>query len=666
MHNFSIPITEPIIVFTLVLLIVLLTPVLLRKTIVPSIVGLIVIGIIIGPHATNLVANNDTIDLFSHVGLLYIMFLAGLEIEITSFLKNRSKSILFGILTFLLPFLFGYFGGLHLLNLQPISAVMIGIMLASNTLIAFPSIGRLGITKTTAINVAVSGTVIADTIVLIILAFVSSHLQNTEGTNMVWTFLITFTVFLFTMFYLLPKLCRWFFKNITSDGNLQFLFTLSVLFASSFLAEMAGAEPIIGAFFAGLSLNRLIPATSTLMNRIDFVGNALFIPFFLISVGMMVDLQILATGYLPALYAALLITLGLGSKWLAAFATKLVFKLTNNETNTIFALTSARTAATLAVAMVGKNYGVINEDVFNSIILLILATSLFSSFFTEKAGILLAKEEKYKTPDAERTDSVSVLVPIANPKNIEKLTELATLITDKSLNEPIYPLSIVKDTKNARKRILANQPIIDDVQKQAAANGAHSHKITRVDVNIPTAIARVSKELDITDIIMGWTGRTREVEKLFSNMLEAVLRNTTNTVIVSHLPRPIQLTKKVVVYVASNADIEPGFRHWGKILKRLSSELSAPIVFHILSEARIRMERSIKREFNLPSYKIIEHSEWPDFRKEDADSISNLTILVNARLRTVSFNRAFHRLTYQMPETFKNVNILNIYTQQFN
>lgn len=665
MHGFSLPIQEPILVFTLVLFIVLLTPVILRKTIIPSIVGLIVMGIIIGPFAANIVDKNDTINLFSEVGLLYIMFLAGLEIEITSFLKNRNKSIVFGMLSFSLPFLFGYYTGVHLLSLSFVPSVLVGIMLASNTLIAFPLAGKLGITKSPAVNIAISGTVIADTIVLIILAFVSSHLQTSGEGAGIWVFMASFATFLFFMFYILPKICRWFFKNITSDGTLQFLFTLTVLFVSSIGAEMAGAEPIIGAFFAGLSLNRLIPHSSTLMNRIDFVGNTLFIPFFLLSVGMLVDFNILFSGYMPVLYAAIFVTIGILSKWMAAFFTKVIFKQTKAEMNTAFALTTARTAATLAIAMVGLNYKLINDDFFNSIILLILITSLFSSFFTEKAGKKLAKEEKFKIPEAEKNDQISVLVPIANPRNIEKLTELATLITDKSLNEPIYPLSIVKDNKNARQRILANQPIIENVQKHAAANGAHAHKITRVDVNIPTAIARVSKELDITDIIMGWSGRNKEIEKVFSNMLEAVLRNTSNTVIVSHLPKPIELANQITVYVASNAQIESGFRHWGKLLSRLSNQLSAPVEFHVLANARNTLERSFENEFNLSQYSIIEHEQWPDFNHITHD-MEDLTVFINARLRTISFNRTFHRLTYQMPESYKHSNILNIYTQQYN
>lgn len=665
MHEFSFPIEEPIVVFTLILFIILLIPIILRKSIVPSIVGLILIGIIIGPYATNIVANNDTINLFSHVGLLYIMFLAGLEIEITSFLKNRSKSIVFGLLTFSVPFIAGYYAGTQIFSLQVIPSLLIGILLASNTLIAFPLASRLGITKTPSVNIAISGTVIADTIVLIILAFISSHLQNAEGNSMIWMFLGSFAFFVFMMFYVLPKLCRWFFKNVTSDGNLQYLFTLSVLFASSLGAEMAGAEPIIGAFFAGLSLNRLIPSSSTLMNRIDFVGNTLFIPFFLISVGMLVDLNILLSGYMPLVYAGILIAVGISSKWMAAFFTKLIFKQTKAEMNTTFALTTARTAATLAIALVGLNYQVISEDFFNSVILLILTTSLFSSFFTEKAGRSLAKEEKFKIPVSEKSDLISVLVPISNPLNIEKLTELATLITDKTLNEPIYPLSIVKDTKNARQRILANQPIIENVQKHAAANGAHAHKITRVDVNIPTAIARVSKELDITDIIMGWSGRNREIEKVFSNMLEAVLRNTANTVIVCHLPKPIQLADKIVVYVAPNAQIEPGFKHWGKLISRLSSQLSAPVVFNVLSSSRNTLEKSFAHDFKIPTYRIVEHVQWPNFNAAKPKNNEHLTVFINARLRTISFNRSFHRLTYQMPDSFKETNMLNIYTQQF-
>ncbi len=661
MHDFKLPLEEPVLIFAIVLFIALLVSVLLRKTVIPNIVGIILIGVIIGPQATNLIADNDTIKLFSHVGLLYIMFLAGLELDISTFLENKTKSIVFGVLTFLLPFVTGYYTGIYLLSLDPIIALLIGIMLASNTLVAFPLTGRLGISKTKAIGISVSGTVIADSIVLIILAFTTSGLLN-ENPNGQWFFLLRFTLFSILILYIMPKISRWFFKNITADGYLQFLFTLSILFIAAFAAEFSGAEPIIGAFFAGLALNKIIPGSSTLMNRLDFIGNALFIPFFLLSVGMLFDPEILFTGPKPLLVALLLFFMAIASKYGAALFTKFIFKLTYVEMNTIFALTTARAAATLAIAIIGVEYNLIDDDLFNAIIVLIIFTSLVSSFFTDKAGKKLAKTRHIEPKETKKLRNLNILVPVANPRNIEALVDLSMLMVDNQLNENIYPLSIIKDSKHTKTQIKANKPIIENIEKQAASAGHHIHSITRVDVNIPTAISRVAKELNITDIIIGWSGRNREIEKLFSNMLEVVLRNTANTVIVSHLPKPIQLTNQITVYIPANAELEIGFRHLLRIINRLSKQLSAPLVFNTLSSSRPDQEKVLNKILKGSTYKIIEHDQWPEFTKIRQNTEQDLTIFINSRLRTVSFSRKFYRLTYQMPEELKPGNVLNVYT----
>ncbi|MFO7573867.1 MAG: cation:proton antiporter, partial [Bacteroidales bacterium] len=393
MRLFLVPVSDPVLIFTIIMFIVLLVPVLLRKTGIPAIVGLMIAGIIVGPNGISLIADSDVVELFGKVGLLYILFLAGLEIDYSEFRKNRNKSIFFGLFTFLLPFGSGYLAATLILSLSPVQGLLIGLFLASNTLIAFPAISKMGITRTPAVSIAIGGTLITDTLVLIVLTIISVLFAGAGTGTIPYMLIATLTLFILVIIFVVPWISGWFFRTVTNDGDLQFLYTLTILFALSYTAEMAGAEPIIGAFFAGLTLNRLIPANSALMNRIAFVGNTLFIPVFLISVGMLVNLRVLFTDFSIELFALILITTALASKWLAAWLTRLVFRQNSFEMNLIFGLTSARAAATLAVALIGMSYGIIDGVMFNAVIILIVVSSLFSSWFTEKAGRNFARNE---------------------------------------------------------------------------------------------------------------------------------------------------------------------------------------------------------------------------------------------------------------------------------
>ncbi|MEE4215339.1 MAG: cation:proton antiporter [Bacteroidales bacterium] len=664
MHPFSLPLTEPVVIFMVVLLIVLLVPLALRRTNTPSIIGLIIVGIIMGPHALNVIADNDTIELFSTVGLLYIMFLAGLEIEFSEFRKNSFRSVFFGLTSFVFPFFLGYFTGIYILSLNIIPSLLIGILLSSNTLIAYPSANKLGISRSPAVITAVSGTVIADTLVLMLLAFATAMLKEGDKNNFLVTFFISFGLFTAVMFILLPKLSQWFFRYMSFDGQLQFIYMLCILFASAYIAELAGAEPIIGAFFAGLAVNRLIPASSTLMNRIDFVGNTLFIPFFLISVGMLFDLKILFSGFLPIIYALLLTVLALGGKWLAAWLTKVLFRQTKAEMNTVFGLTAARTAATLAVVMVGYEYGVLDRDIFNAVILLILITSLVSSYITEKSGRQLALEESRRIAEEDTSGPRRILVPIANPKNVEKLIDFAILLSHQKSQEPVYPLAIIRDGDNARRRIEYNKPVLEKLHEYASAAGVTLQTITRVDINIPLAIARVSKELNISEIIIGWSGRTNEISRIFGNMLEAVLRGTSNTVIVTHMPHPLNLTDRMLVYIPENAENEPGFLNWLILLEHLCKQLNCAVTFHILEDSGPVLVNQLNKYFKKHSIKIRKAENWSGMWSLSSPSEESMYVIINARTGTLSYTQKFYNLTYSLPEEIKNNNVLNIYPGQ--
>lgn len=352
--DFSLPLKNPVLLFSLILFIILFAPIVLNKLRIPHLIGLIIAGAIIGPNGLNLIARDMSIILFGTVGLQYIMFLAGLEIDLADFKKNSGKSLVFGLLTFLIPMALGTFAGLYVLHFSWATSILLASMFASHTLIAYPIISKLGVSKNRAVNITVGGTMITDTLALLVLAVIAG-MQTGEINQEFWIRLgVSVIVFGLVVMLLFPIIGRWFFKRF-DDNISQYIFVLAMVFLGCTLAELAGIEAIIGAFLAGLSLNRLIPHTSPLMNRIEFVGNALFIPFFLIGVGMLVDYKAFIKDWKTIEVAGIMTFVAILGKYLPALITQKIFGFSKDERRLIFGLSNAQAAATLAAVLVGFN-----------------------------------------------------------------------------------------------------------------------------------------------------------------------------------------------------------------------------------------------------------------------------------------------------------------------
>src|SRR6056297_3135586 len=397
----TIPLEEPVLIFALVLVIILVAPPLFQKLRMPEIIGLILAGVVVGPHGINLLSEDLEFSIFGTIGLLYLMFLAGLEIDLKDFRKNKEKSITFGLLTFSLPFTFTLVAAHFVLDFSWMASLLIGAMIATHTLVSYPIVSNLGISRNRVVNVGIGGTIITDTIALLILAVIAESTQG-EINLMFWLqFVLYFSVFVFIVNWVFPRISRWFFRNYDGQSSLEYVFVLTVVFISAVVAEFAHIEPIIGAFFAGLALNRLIPHNSPLMNRIMFIGHTLFIPFFLISVGMLVDLGILLESRSILLIIGVLLIVAVATKYLAAYVTQKVFRYTVPERNLLFGLSNARAASAIAIVIVGFNIGIVHETVVNATIILVLITCLISSIVTERAGKKIAYKQKQQPAEAE-------------------------------------------------------------------------------------------------------------------------------------------------------------------------------------------------------------------------------------------------------------------------
>jgi Kef-type K+ transport system membrane component KefB len=493
MDEFKLPLSNLILVFSVILFIILLSPVLLRKLRIPGIIGLIISGVIIGPFGFNIIAKSEAIELFSLIGLLYIMFIAGLELDLNDFKVNRNKSLVFGLFTFVIPLSLGFPICYYFLKYDLSASFLIASMFATHTLVAYPIVSKLGVSKNQAVAITVGGTILTDTAVLIILAVIMKSDEGTLNQAFWIRLIVSLSIFSVIMFMVIPRIAKWFFKTLESEKHSHYIFVLAVVFFAGFLAEVAGVEPIIGAFMAGLALNKLIPHSSALMNRIEFIGNSLFIPFFLISVGMLVNVNVILSGKTALIIAGTLTAVALIGKWLAAFATQLIFKFSKAQRQLIFGLSSAHAAATLAIILVGYKAQIIDENVLNGTIILILITCLVATFATERGSKKVLIEMSNETNDTtlkNRAFHEHILIPTESLENIEKIMEFSIFIKDKKSAQPLSILSIVSNNAEAEINILKTRNTLESYVKQGSASETKVNIITTIDHNIASGIAQ--------------------------------------------------------------------------------------------------------------------------------------------------------------------------------
>jgi Kef-type K+ transport system membrane component KefB len=664
LFDLHLPFKEPVFIFTIILLVLLLMPLLLKKVRIPGIVGLILAGVAIGPKGFGLIEMDSGMKLFGTIGLLYIMFLAGLEIDFRDFQKNRNKSLVFGFLTFSIPLSIGTISTLYILNFPFNSALLLASMYATHTLISYPIVSRLGVTKNEAVAVTVGGTIITDTAALLLLSLIKSSVGGADLSIVLLKMAISFAIFLIIVLFLFSKIARWFFKNIESEGTSQYVFTLLVVFSAGVMAELAGIEPIIGAFLAGLILNRLVPHSSALMNRINFVGNALFIPIFLISVGMRVDLHVLFADANSWKVAITILVVAYLTKWLAAYFTQKIFNYSVVERNIIFGLGSSHAAATLAIVLIGFDLHLFDDSVLNGTILMILVTCLVSTFITENAAKKLAFKELEKIgSDTEGVERI--LVPVANPANFEQLIDLAILIKNPNSNEPIYPLSVVNDDAEARKNILLNDKLFSKAIAHAAAAEVNIDVISRVDLNAAGGIVRSVKDLAISNIIMGWNGKPSAVDIFFGTILSHILKNCSQSIMVSKIMQPMNTFRKIVVIVPLNAELETGFTHWLKSLNRLITQLGAKLVFYTVGRNPDDFKKALANHKSLQRADFKHFTEWETLETlSKILSSDDLLFVVTAREHTLSFIKIMERIPRILSDGFTSVSFVILYPEQ--
>lgn len=664
LHEFQTPFQDSVLVFSVILFIILLAPVLLKRLRIPGIIGLIISGIIIGPYGFFLIEKNSAVDLFSTIGLLYIMFIAGLELDLGEFKKYRHKSLGFGFLTFIIPMSLGFPVCYYLLGYGFDTSLLTASMFATHTLIAYPIVSRLGIAKNEAVAVTVGGTILTDTAVLIILAIISGNHAG-GGSNGLWARLgISILVFLVIVVFVIPRVSAWFFKRLEDEKNSHFIFVLSVVFFCAFLAELSGLEPIIGAFAAGLALNSLIPHTSALMNRIEFVGSSLFIPFFLISVGMLIDVRVLTHGPQAMIVALSLTLVALCGKWLAARATAFIFKYTRAQGQLIFGLSSAHAAATLAVILVGYNLGIIDDNILNGTIVLILITCLIASFVTEEAGKKVVIQLDADEATTIRDNPQRILVPISNPDTMERLIDFAITIKEPKNFFPITGLTVVADDDKAQSKLIQARKMLEKAITHAASADQKIEITATIDQNVTSGIQRVAKETFITDIIMGWPAKTNLADIIFGKTFDSVVNQTTQHVFITRFALPLNVHNRLHIFCPHLAEMEPGFQHWIVRLLRVANQLSLRTTLYA-TEATYREFKACveQKKVNVE----IEFKPCYDLSKMATMGITftpnDVITLICARKGSISYTQLLDILPKKMVRQFRENSLIFVYPE---
>lgn len=665
-HEFELPLSNPVLVFALILLIILISPIALKRLNIPGIIVLIISGIIIGPFGFGLLEKSSAVDLFSTIGLLYIMFIAGLELDMNQFKANRNKSFLFGFFTFILPLIIGFPVCFYLLDYDFNASFLTASMFATHTLLTYPIVSRLKVSKNEAVAITVGGTILTDTAVLIILAVIMGNHEGTLNMAFWQQLIVSLTIFSAIIFLVVPRIAKWFFTKMENEKHSHYIFVLSVVFISAFMAELAGVEPIIGAFLAGLALNRLIPHSSALMNRIEFIGNSLFIPFFLISVGMLVDISVIFSGPTALIVAATLSVVAIFGKWLAAFFTQLVFRYSSAQRKVIFGLSSGHAAATLAVIIVGFNAGIIEENILNGTIILILVTSIVSTLATARAARKLAVESQENSvaevKNSNAYKSETILLPIANILNFDKLLEFAILIKDKASPNPISILSVVPNNEEAEINIALATEKLDDFIKQASAAETNVNIIAAIDHNVATGIAQKSKEIIADLIILGWPTQKGLMDKLIGKKMERIISANSKTSFVTYFSQPLATHKRIFMIVPPLAEKEKGFVFWIQKMDLLAKELSVPVVVNCNSETSSEMRRILKNLKTDAPYQYKNFSAWEDFLILGKDLMEDdITVLVSARKKSVSYQPILSAIPAKLEKYFFDKSRIIIY-----
>lgn len=665
------PITDPTLIFFVVLLIILFAPIIMGKLRIPHIIGMVLAGVLLGQYGLNILVRDDSFELFGKVGLYYIMFLAALEMDFEGMKKKRKHLVIFALLSFSIPFAVTYIASTYILGYQPISAIMLSCIMASNTLISYPIVSRYGLQSKPSVMLSVGETMIALFLALVVIAAVVS-VGGDGGGIMFWIwFVVKILAVCFFLAFAIPRLTRWFLRRY-SDAVMQFIFIMAILFMSAVLTDAAGLEGIFGAFLSGLILNRYIPHLSALMNRIEFIGNALFIPYFLIGVGMLINVRVLFNGGEIIPVVAAIVFFGTFGKAIAAYLSCYLCRLPLSSGHMMFGLTSAHAAGAIAVLMVGMKmeeaHGleIVDDNMLNGVIIMILVTCIISTFVTERSAQGITLRDKDMASEDTHNDDEKILIPMKYPEYAERLVNMAILMRNPKLNRGLVGLNVVYDDEKMAKNQEAGRLLLDRMTKVAAAADVKMETQVRVAANIANGIKHAFKEFHASEIIIGMHTHKEVSTKFWGQFHQSLYNGLNQQIMMVRLIQPINTIRRIQVAVPSRAQFEAGFYRWLERLARMADSLECRIQFHGRGDTLQLIRQYINNRHPEARADYSEMDHWvglPKLAGTIADD--HLFVVVAARKGTVSYKNALERLPEEITKFFTGKNIIILFPDQY-
>ena len=665
------PITDPTLIFFVVLLMILLSPIIMGRLRIPHIIGMVLAGVLVGKYGLNILGRDASFELFGRVGLYYIMFLAGLEMDMEGLKKNRNRVIIFGMLTFLVPFAMTYFMGVSLLGYIPLASLLLAAIMASNTLIAYPIVGRYGLTRHTSSTLSVGSSMMALFMALIVMASIVNSFHGNGGILFWLLFILKFVAYCVGLIMVIPRVTRWFLRRY-SDAVMQFIFILAVVFLSAALSDAVGLEGIFGAFMSGLILNRFVPKVSPLMNRIEFTGNALFIPYFLIGVGMLINVRLLFAGSKILWVVFCIVFFGTLGKAVAAYLAARIFRMSWLAGHMMFGLTSAHAAGAIAMVMVGRRLEVapgqylFGDEVLNGIVIMILFTCVISTVITERAAQRLRLQEKEDQNMMKNLDDEKILIPVKYPEYSDNLITMATLMRNPRLKRELVALNVVYDDVNMRHNQAEGQRLLDHLCHLASASDVPMVTQVRVAANIANGIKHAFKEFQASEILMGLHFHKEINRSFWGEFTRSLYNGLSRQIIVTRILQPLNTIRRIQVAIPSRAEFEPGFYRWLERLARMAGNLECRIAFHGRNETLQLVNEFIRNRFPSVRAEYEEMAHWKELPtlgsqvRED-----HLFVIVTARKGTISYKTAMERLPEELNKFIKGKTIMIIFPDQY-
>ena len=665
------PITDPTLIFFVVMLIILFAPIVMGKLRIPHIIGMVLAGVAVGQYGLNILVRDDSFELFGKVGLYYIMFLASLEMDIEGVRRNKVRFGVFGLLTFAVPSVMTYVACITVLHYSVLASLLLGCIMASNTLIAYPIVGRYGLQRKPSVTLSVGSSMISLLMALVSLAAIVASYGGNTGVMFWLLFVGKFVGYCVLMALLIPRLARWFLRRY-SDAVMQFIFVMSMLFMSAALSEAVGLEGIFGAFVAGLILNRFIPHVSPLMNRIEFIGNALFIPYFLIGVGMLINLQLLFAGGGILGVVIMIVVFGTVGKAVAAYLASWLFRLPLSSGNMMFGLTSAHAAGAIAMLMVGMKMEVapgvplVTDDMLNGVVIMILFTCIISTIVTERSAQQITLRDKEMPEDSTASNSEEkVLIPMKYPEYAQRLVNLAMMMRNPKNNTQFVGLNVVYDDDDMLRNQEQGQRLLERMAQYSAATDIHMQTQVRVAANIANGIRHAFKEFRATEVLIGMHMHPEVSQKFWGAFHQSLFNGLNSQIIMARLKQPLSTIRRIKVAVPSRAQFEPGFYRWLERLCRMAVNMECHTEFYGREDVLPLIEQYVRNKHQQMrvSFKTMVHwAEMPNIAATVADD--QLFIIVTARKGTVSFKNALERLPDEIQRHFSGKNIMIIFPDQ--